>query len=90
METLLPQWTTDKDLEDLCAQFGKVKQVKFFENKQNGRSKGYALVEFYDTENARQAIEGLKGWYVPHREFDRESTHPLLVNVVLFMKSSAW
>jgi cleavage and polyadenylation specificity factor subunit 6/7 len=55
------QWTTDQDLEDVCSQFGKVKQVKFFENKQNGRSKGYALVEYYDAEASRQAKEKLQG-----------------------------
>ncbi len=60
-DTRHTQWTTDQDLEDVCSQFGKVKQVKFFENKQNGRSKGYALVEYYDAEASRQAKEKLQG-----------------------------
>jgi cleavage and polyadenylation specificity factor subunit 6/7 len=55
------QWTTDQDLEDICSQFGRVKQVRFFENKQNGRSKGYALVEYHDAEASRQAKDKLHG-----------------------------
>jgi RNA recognition motif-containing protein len=34
------QWTTDKNLEDFFSEVGKVKFIKFFEEKANGKSKG--------------------------------------------------
>ena len=33
------RWTTDVELEALASQFGSVEQVKFFEDKVNGKSK---------------------------------------------------
>ena len=33
------RWTTDAELEALASQFGAVEQVKFFEDKVNGKSK---------------------------------------------------
>ena len=33
------RWTTDAELEALASQFGTVEQVKFFEDKVNGKSK---------------------------------------------------
>lgn len=38
--------------------------MKFFEDKVNGKSKGYALVEYYSPEAAHQAKEKLQGKYV--------------------------
>jgi len=65
----LTWWTTDKDLEDIInhAGVGKIKQIKFYENKQNGRSKGYAIVAFHDVEAARQAKERLHGQMIHHK-----------------------
>ena len=41
-----------------------MKNIKFFEDKVNGKSKGYALVEYFNPEAAFQAKEKLQGKYV--------------------------
>ena len=33
-------WTTDADLEEECSRFGRIRDVKFFEDTSNGKSKG--------------------------------------------------
>jgi cleavage and polyadenylation specificity factor subunit 6/7 len=44
MPNFLIQWTTDQQLEDLLSKFGKIKTLKFFEDKVNGKSKGYEIM----------------------------------------------
>lgn len=57
----LTWWTTDQNLEDLVTEVGgKPKQVRFFEDKVNGKSKGYALVEFATPEMAAMVKEKLQ------------------------------
>jgi RNA recognition motif-containing protein len=41
--------------------YGKIRNIKFIEDKVNGKSKGFAIVEFYTTEAAQQAKDGLQG-----------------------------
>src|SRR5687768_6829469 len=41
--------------------FGKLKNLKFFEDKVNGKSKGYALVEYTNPDSAREAKDKLQG-----------------------------
>jgi len=48
-------------VEDVASEFGKIKSVKFFENKANGKSKGYAFVEFLDPAAARTCKEKIPG-----------------------------
>lgn len=57
----LTWWTTDQELEDLFSPFGKLRSIKFFEDKVNGKSKGYALVEFATAEAAARAKEHVHG-----------------------------
>jgi len=57
----LTWWTTDQDLETLFSEYGRVKSVKFFEDKVNGKSKGYALIEFANPDSAHQARDKLNG-----------------------------
>jgi cleavage and polyadenylation specificity factor subunit 6/7 len=44
----LPWWTTDVQLANAIVNLGMkdLKGIKFYENRVNGQSKGYALVEF--------------------------------------------
>ena len=58
---LIDQWTTDQDLENLFSEFGKIKNIKFIEEKGNGKSKGYAIVEFANSEAAKHAKEKVNG-----------------------------
>jgi len=55
----LTWWTTDREVEQLCKEFGEVKQVSFFTEKKNGKSKGCALVEFMKSEQAVMCVENL-------------------------------
>ncbi|KAK9814803.1 hypothetical protein WJX72_011694 [[Myrmecia] bisecta] len=57
----LQWWTTDAEIEALCSEFGLVSEVRFFEDKLTGKSKGYALVEMADVDTALQCKEGLNG-----------------------------
>jgi hypothetical protein len=48
-------WTTDAQIEAAAAAFGPVRLLRFFEDKSNGKSKGYALLEFEDVDTVRPA-----------------------------------
>jgi RNA recognition motif-containing protein len=52
-------YTTDIEVEAACSQFGVVRNIKFFEDRSNGRSMGHCVVEFDSHEQARSCIEGL-------------------------------
>ncbi|KAK9074250.1 hypothetical protein SSX86_006847 [Deinandra increscens subsp. villosa] len=54
-------WTTDSDLESELCKYGHVKEVKFFDEKASGKSKGYCQVEFYDPSAATACKEGMNG-----------------------------
>ena len=51
----------EKDLEDLFAQHGKVESVKVIMDRDTGRSKGFAFVEFANSEDAQTAMKALDG-----------------------------
>ncbi|KAL0407010.1 UNVERIFIED_CONTAM: Cleavage and polyadenylation specificity factor subunit [Sesamum latifolium] len=54
-------WTTDAQLEAELCKYGPVKEVKFFEERASGKSKGYCQVEFYDPAAADACKEGMNG-----------------------------
>jgi RNA recognition motif-containing protein len=54
-------YTTDIEVEAACSVFGKVINVKFFEDRSNGRSMGACAVEFNTMEEAKACIAGLGG-----------------------------
>ncbi|KAI3828358.1 hypothetical protein L1987_02458 [Smallanthus sonchifolius] len=54
-------WTTDAELESELCKYGHVKEVKFFDEKASGKSKGYCQVEFYDPSAATACKEGMNG-----------------------------
>jgi cleavage and polyadenylation specificity factor subunit 6/7 len=54
-------WTTDAELEAALSEYGRVKNLKFFEEKASGKSKGYCQVEFYDALGARMCKEKMDG-----------------------------
>ncbi|CAH2069820.1 unnamed protein product [Thlaspi arvense] len=55
-------WTTDAELEAELCKYGTVKEVKFFDEKASGKSKGYCQVEFYDPMAATACKEGMNGY----------------------------
>ncbi|XP_071730269.1 uncharacterized protein [Rutidosis leptorrhynchoides] len=54
-------WTTDADLESELCKYGHVKEVKFYDEKASGKSKGYCQVEFFDPSAATACKEGMNG-----------------------------
>lgn len=54
-------WTTDAELEGELSKYGPVKEVKFFDEKASGKSKGYCQVEFYDPAAATACKERMNG-----------------------------
>lgn len=52
-------YTTDIEVEAACGAFGTVKNVKFFEDRSNGRSMGSCAVEFASIDEAKACIAGL-------------------------------
>lgn len=57
----LQWWTTDAELEAALSDYGRVKNIKFFEEKASGKSKGYCQVEFFDGLAARVCKEKMDG-----------------------------
>lgn len=57
----LQWWTTDSELETVLSQYGSVKEIKFFDERASGKSKGYCQVEFYDAYAATACKEGMNG-----------------------------
>ncbi|XP_010556354.1 PREDICTED: RNA-binding motif protein, X-linked-like-2 [Tarenaya hassleriana] len=55
-------WTTDAELESVLSQYGRVKEIKFFDERACGKSKGYCQVEFYDAAVASACKEGMNGY----------------------------
>ena len=55
------QWTTDQDVIDAITELGvnDVMEVKFFENRANGQSKGFCVVTLGSDQSVRSVIEKL-------------------------------
>ncbi|KAM1215200.1 hypothetical protein ACFX2I_011632 [Malus domestica] len=55
-------WTTDAEIESILSQYGRVKEIKFFDERASGKSKGYCQVEFHDPAAATACKEGMDGY----------------------------
>ena len=58
----LQWWTTDAEIEALCAPHGGIERIRFFEEKPNGKSKGYVLVDFDSAKAAYLCKQSLDGY----------------------------
>ncbi|XP_042437376.1 cleavage and polyadenylation specificity factor subunit 6-like [Zingiber officinale] len=54
-------WTTDAELEAELCKYGQVKEVRFYDERASGKSKGYCQVDFYDPIAATACKEGMNG-----------------------------
>ncbi|KAJ4961705.1 hypothetical protein NE237_021615 [Protea cynaroides] len=54
-------WTTDAELESVLSQYGRVKEIKFFDERASGKSKGYCQVEFFDPAATAACKERMNG-----------------------------
>lgn len=52
---------TDKELEDLFAEQGKVVSVAIIKDRDSGQSKGFGFVEMEDVKEGQNAIKTLNG-----------------------------
>ncbi|OHB73693.1 MAG: RNA-binding protein [Planctomycetes bacterium RBG_13_63_9] len=55
----LPFTASEADIRQAFAQHGEVSSVSIVEDRETGRSRGFAFVEMPDAEQARRAIEEL-------------------------------
>ncbi|KAL9257538.1 Cleavage and polyadenylation specificity factor subunit 6-like protein [Drosera capensis] len=55
-------WTTDAELESVLSQYGRVKEIKFFDERASGKSKGYCQVDFHDPAAAAACKERMDGY----------------------------
>ena len=55
----LPYDMDDAELEEFFEKFGTVTSVKVAMDRETGKSKGFAFVEMANTQEAKDAIEGL-------------------------------
>ncbi|XP_074326579.1 uncharacterized protein LOC141664521 [Apium graveolens] len=56
-------WTTDTEIESVSSKYGTLEEIKFFDEKVNGKSRGYCQVEFYDSIVAALCKEGMNEYF---------------------------
>jgi hypothetical protein len=54
--------TTEQDIADLFGNFGNIKRVFLSKNKLTNMSKGFGFVSYYNTEDAKKALDRLNGY----------------------------
>jgi RNA recognition motif-containing protein len=50
---------TESELRSAFEEYGSVEKVSIIQDRETGRSRGFAFVEMNDAEEAKKAIEGL-------------------------------
>ena len=68
--------TTSQDLQELFAQAGTVESASVIEDRDTGRSKGFAFVEMSTEEEAASAIEQFNGREVAGRALKVNEARP--------------
>lgn len=56
-----PWSTTEAELQGLFSQYGELKSVKLIMDRETGRSRGFAFIEFVDAEAAQEAMDTENG-----------------------------
>jgi RNA recognition motif-containing protein len=68
--------TTTQDLEEMCGEFGTVQSVNIIEDRETGRSRGFAFVEMSSNEEAQSAISALNGKEIDGRSLTVNEAKP--------------
>jgi RNA recognition motif-containing protein len=68
--------TTTQDLEDMFGEFGTVQSANIIEDRETGRSRGFAFVEMSSNEEAQNAISALNGKEVDGRSLTVNEAKP--------------
>jgi cold-inducible RNA-binding protein len=67
--------TTEQEVQDLFAKFGKVESIAMINDRDTGRFRGFCFVEMEDSA-ANAAINGLNGKSVDERELQVNEARP--------------
>src|SRR5688572_13174304 len=68
--------TTTQDLEEIFGKVGTVQSTNIIEDRETGRSRGFAFVEMSSAEEAQLAISELNGKEVDGRELKINEAKP--------------
>ena len=68
--------TTTQDLETMFAESGTVESTNIIEDRETGRSRGFAFVEMSSKEEAQNAIAALNGKEIDGRELTVNEAKP--------------
>jgi cold-inducible RNA-binding protein len=68
--------TSSEDLQQLFSQAGTVESVSIIEDRETGRSRGFAFVEMASTEEGNAAIQQLNGHDVGGRTLNVNEAKP--------------
>ena len=68
--------TSEADLTELFAQYGEVLSAKIITDRYSGQSKGFGFVEMSSRSEGEEAIAGLNGKEVNHRQIKVNEARP--------------
>ena len=68
--------TTNQDLVDMFGEYGTVQSVNIIEDRETGRSRGFAFVEMSSNEEAQKAISALNGKEIDGRSLTVNEAKP--------------
>ena len=68
--------TTVEELKDLFSEYESVEDVKVITDRDSGRSRGFAFVDFTSDEEAEKAIKALNGHSLGNREITVNEPRP--------------
>ncbi len=68
--------TDENAVRDLFSQYGEVTDVKFVNDRESGRFRGFGFVEMADAEAGRKAVESLNGSDLDGREINVDEAKP--------------
>ena len=72
----LPYDTTEAEVEEKFAAYGRVESVDIIEDHKTGKSRGFAFVLMPTFSEARAAVEGLNGTTIGDRTVDVSRAKP--------------
>ncbi|MGB9672700.1 MAG: RNA recognition motif domain-containing protein [Anaerolineales bacterium] len=72
----LPYTVTEDELRDYFAQAGTIKSVALIRDRDTGRSKGFAFVEYETNEEAQKAISLFNGTQLQERTLTVNQARP--------------
>ncbi len=67
---------TEEDLRDLFGEFGQVDEAAIVNDRETGRSRGFAFVTMSDDDAARKAIEQINGREIQDRTLTVNEARP--------------